>query len=110
MVQESQRGGRFQHHSARQFHAVARILGLDRENLAEDLAEHHACLELPPGEDATADVRLVDLHELGEPVTPRRPGFLGASGLRGRRPVMQKMCILWERHGVLRRNPCSVMN
>ena len=100
MVQESQRSGRFEHPAARQFHTITGIIGLHRENLALNLPQHHAGLELPPGEHPAADVGLVHPHELAETFVSLPTGFSWRAGPRFYRLVWQKLCILMETHGL----------
>ncbi len=60
MIEETQRGGRFQHFSAVQLHAV---VGVGRglvEDAPQDLPEHDAGLEAAPGEDGRSDVARAD--------------------------------------------------
>jgi len=77
VIQESQRGGRLEHASAGQFHAVAGILGFHREYLTDDLAHDHVGSDPPTGENALADVGFSDPDDPGEPV---RRGILGTPG------------------------------
>jgi hypothetical protein len=63
VIHETQRGGRFQHFSTLQLHAVAGVGRVLVENGPEDLPEHDARLDAAPRENAGPDMRGADTNK-----------------------------------------------